>query len=206
MESDRLVHTIRQSIRETELARLRILPTDADIAERCARDYPRDERRARGEAMRRAISVILQAYERVLEDGDAPEKVYEELLKDQMSREEWIQRVEHDMTKKSIRNMRGALDRTPEELFNCKALMQQLIVMEREGPAIDKEIARLDAEYADYLRLASEDPRSPMLRDKGPMYRQARRYQWWLEQYKRADIKMLDPRFAQVPDKVRSAR
>jgi len=206
LEVRRLASLIRGAIRDAALKRLGIIPTDAEIAERCERDYPREKRKRLAILERKTIEALVAAYEAVLRENKMPDEVYDNLLANVISREAWNDRLKYDVTEVSLKKLRAVLDSDIDERFDCKTSMRLVIVMEREGPAIDKEIARLNAEYADYLRLAAEDPRSPTLRDKGPMYRQARRYQWWQEQYNKADITILDPRFAQVPDKVRNGR
>lgn len=195
LEASRLVTLIRRQMRNAELQRLQIMPSEAEINARCEQDYPLERRREMGQKARQGAMLLIQAYEGILVDKQSPDQVFESLLDGLMTREEWDLRLEHDVNTRSLQNLRRSIDRPVEELFDCHVMMQQLIIMEREGPVLDAEIAKSDPEYREYLRLADENPSSPEVQDKGPMYRRARRDEWWQKRFAEAQIEIIDPRY-----------
>lgn len=195
IENQRLRQLIKSRIRLQTLEQLGVLPSDEEISLRCEREWPPEFLKEMLDQARGGIEVVIKAYEAVMFDKRDPEEVYDAMLVGVMSREEWRLRVKHDMKEKSLRQLKGLLKGDVVDRFDCRTGMRMKIIMEREDAALDAEIARTDPEYAEYLHLAEVNPSDPKVQEKGPWYRDTRRYLWWEERMRSADVTILDPAY-----------
>lgn len=93
---------------------------------------------------------------------------------------------------------RGFLCVNDEELFNLHDDFRNVVIMERLMEAVEDDLIRTDAGFAEYMRLASTDPGNEKVQSKGRNYKAARRYEWWQQRYREAKVDINVDRFKEA--------
>lgn len=193
---------IRAAVRQQQTARFGIDPTEEEVEERWQR-YRR-ERKAEGEPIdvnvmlrqgRENLRQLLKALEEVVDEGQDADAVYQRRLVDKMSREEWRLRLQYEGTPERRELLERLLALPDNELFKPHEAFRKVLVMERLDKAIEEDLVAKNPEFAEYVRLATTDPGNQKVQSKGPNYRAAKRYEWWQQRYREAQIEIKDDRF-----------
>lgn len=194
-ELRQLAARIRWIIHGQEASRLGVDVTQAEIKARWEElRQERDSERVRDEA-RAKVRALLVGLNAVYEDREDPDQVYQADLIEIVSREEWRAVLRQYRTRAARRTLEAYLAQESVEPAEVEDAVRLVLMQEKTDKAIDQQLIRSDPEFAEYIRLAGEEPSHEKVQSKGPNYLAAKRWQWWQERYREADIVIKDARF-----------
>jgi len=198
MEGEKLERRIRGVIRDQVSKNLGVSVTNEEVRARWRELTENvDIERAQVEE-KRNFSVLLDALEEVYLAGENPEHVYDSLLMERMSSREWEVHLAYYESAEKRCAFREFVNEPIKDQEDPDPAIRGMMLAEQLDAAVDAALERDDAEFAEYLRLVKTDPASSKVQSKGPMYRAAKRYEWWHERYRQAKIEMKDDRFKEV--------
>jgi hypothetical protein len=194
-ELSRCRSRIRAVIVRQKLSELGADPTPEEIAGRVEIiEHDVDVPKVVGES-RVALRAVLAALDEVAENGSDPDAVYAERLIGKLSAEEWQLRVRYESSPERRNLLRRVLELPDSELFNVEDTARSVLATEKSRQAVEAAIIATDPEYAEYVHLAATEPSNPKVQEKSPMYRDAKRYEWWQARYREAKVEIKDERF-----------
>ncbi len=213
IEKENLLRSIRLTIRQQQITRFNISPTDKEVETRWNRWL--NDREQEGEPVdiesmpdrhKAFVTTVLAAMEEVVVKGQNIDTVYDRTLADVMSRKEWHLRVKHDSSPERRQALRQSLDWSATQLLDPIKDFLPVVFDEQLNKAIEFDLIKIDREFAEYMRLTDSDPMNEKVRSKSAMYKKAKRQEWWNDQYRAADVLVNIDRFADVQNMLLESR
>lgn len=194
-EVKQLVSYIQGTIRSQQVARFGIECSDAELQARWERILEERDQPATQARNRAKLANLLDCVRAVHESSADPDSVYDTRLTYRMTRKEWKSVLRQYGAPESRRSLEKLLSDDQEFDESAKDAARSALIMEKTMEAVEEELIRTDPEFAEYMRLARTDPRNEKVQSKGPNYKTGKRYGWWQERYREAEIELKDERF-----------
>lgn len=195
MEVKRTCTRIKGVIVRQITARLGADPTNEEVAALVEQMNQAPESRVSSEKARTAIAAIVDGLDDVAEERLDPKQVYDANLVGIISWDEWLLRVQHESSPERRRLLRQILELPNTELVNVVDVARARLGMEKLLAVVDAELIRTDPEFADHVHRAAVDPSDPKVQERGPLYRDAKRDEWWKQRFREAKVEIKDERF-----------
>lgn len=194
-EVKQLVSYIQGTIRSQQVARFSIECSDAELEARWERILEERDQPGTREDNRERIANLLDCLRAVHEGSADPDVVYDTRLTHKLTRREWKSVLQQYGAPERRRLLEELLSDDEEFDDSAKDAARSALIMEKTMEAVEEELIRTDPEFAEYMRLARTDPRNEKVQSKGPNYKTGKRYGWWQERYREAEIELKDERF-----------
>lgn len=198
LEIRRLATEIRRIVVGRTKARLGVSATEAEVLGRWRELTLGVDFDAVARQQSDSIAPLLAALKAVHEQGKDARKVYDTFLFDRMTLQEWEVQARYYRTPGRRRALERALEETGDDLSNPDAGVRAMVEGEKLGEAIDAEIAKDDPSFAEYLELRGSNVIGEQQGEYPPYYLEGTRAKWWSEQYRDANIEILDERYNEV--------
>ena len=190
-----LVHRIRQIVYSQKLLEHAIVATEEEVERKLHEIHGTsspDSLRRIAESLYDQVVMLELALRKVYDSGEPPESVYAQLLEGKMSLRSWqVSQIEYENPDRRGRlRERMAIGPAGMDAFEDNA--RTWVLYDNLNAIIDAELAEKYKEYREFLehREQGEWPEKYSLN-----YDDLMREEWWREQYRKADIEILDDRF-----------
>lgn len=151
---------------------------------------------------REMIGPLLSAVQAVYEKGMDEQAAYQQFVAHSMSREEWTIQLHYYRTPERRQILVNTMNQSASDLSRPAAGFADVLRQEKMNDAVDREIAARDAEFQRYKEALAKgekpEGRFP------PNYLEIKRHEWWTDQYRKANIIIIDERYRSVVDSLRS--
>lgn len=197
-----MAERIRKIVFEQQQHRLGITVTDQEVQARWEKLTKGVDKDAAVQQQREMIGPLLSALQAVYEKGMDEQAAYEQFVARSMSREEWTIQLHYYRTPARRQILVNTMSQGASDLSRPDAGFADVLRQEKMNDAVDREIAIGDAEFRRY-REALAKGEKPEGRFP-PNYLEMKRHEWWADQYRKANITVMDERYRPVVDSLRS--
>ena len=147
--------------------------------------------------------VAIEAAVALVYDSRAdPNTVYEGSLSDVIGIEEWKATLKAHESFEARQRLKRFVRDPRQELLNMSSAdresVREDLLSRKLDDEVDRIIAETDRTFSGHLQSQNGEAQNPQNARDAAEYLQRARREWWLDQYARYPIEILDPRFDEV--------
>lgn len=198
LETKALLKAMRLAVRDSEIKRLNIEVSVAEVDERWQEMAGKKDIKTAIDAGRETMAILVDALNAACNGEEDSNEAFRTRLDGRMSKVQWEGHLKYDCTPERRRILAEQARAAGPQIDDYRKLIKDQILDYRLRVAIDDALTQEDSEYAEYRRLLRDSPNDPKILTKSPMYGEAKRQEWWQKRFQEAKVEILDPRFESV--------